>query len=322
MSRILATSFVLLAVAAARGEDVPNLSEWREARDLNVSVFGDIRRDGAFSMPAKPYFAWDTTLRLGYAHRSVFWEPESPVITYPGQPVPEKGTVEKRDEVSFLWRQATGVSWFSFEVLAKGSHDDRSKNSNSWGDPETNFVFTVWQQRYQAIDVYVGCYHPIGDAKNWVDSHGAARDFAWTPKLGVRSSFALGLASLHVRASYARSIAGSNRVETPPDGQDDYIKNEYGEVDAAAAVTYRFTSWLRLGAEQAYRQQRWSERGDDTPTWDGTRVITAPLAGTIEFTLVPENLYLLGYYGIDLVNQDEFTSNDRRVFGASLNCVF
>lgn len=331
MSRSLVFTLALFAGVAAQGEevpymhgteDVPNLSEWREARDLNVSVFGDIRRDGAFSQPAKPYFAWDTTLRLGYAHQTVLWEPQAPVVTYPGQQAPEKGVVEKRDEISFLWRQATGLSWFSFEVLAKGSHDDRSANTYSWGDPETNFVFTLWQERYQAIDLVLGCYHPIGDSTNWLDSHGQARDFAWTPKLGLRGSFAVGLAAINLRGSYARSIAGSNRVDKAPTDQNDTIEHTYGEVDLAAAISYRLTSWLRFGAEQAYRQQRWAERGSDTPTWDGSRVVSAPLVGTIECTVVPETLYLLGYYGLNLQNHEEFNTRDRRVFGATLNCIF
>lgn len=302
--------------------DVINQTVWREENERILSIYGDLRRESSLAQPAMLNPDEWTVLRADWTFQTIAWEPQAPTITYPGEAAPTERVPEERHELKLSLRQSLWCDWLSFEMILSGVREDRTEEAYHFSDPETNFLLTVWSDRYQAVTLSLGCYHPFGDPLDWYGSHGTMDEGSWTPKFGLRGSFGIGLATLHVRGSYARSISGMNEVENQPDGLPDELDHTYQEFDSAVSVTYRVHRRLRLAIEQGYEWRQWRPKGGSDVSVDKNQVVKAPALGSIEVILVPKTFYLTAGAGFDLANRTYLDDGDRLVVNAGVGFIF
>jgi hypothetical protein len=315
---IIAMSWYIAAAPTAAQDEPYNQTAVRERLERIVTIDGDLRRDGAYTAAAMPWPRGWGELRIGVQSRSVAWESDSAIAQAQADPSPDDEPLrEQREEGELRWRQNMGAPWLNFEAVIRGSREDRTEDHFHLGDLETTFVIPIFLQRYHAIAVAIGALHPLADdGADWLISHGSLEDSSWTGKAEIRGSFGIQLATLQIRAGGFYTPHGANELP----GSDEIVKDTYLGFVGAVGVTYRFTRWLRLGAEQSYANHRWQDRAEESRFT--LRQISAPLLGSVELTPKPGmGIYVQGFAGTDLAFRDDLDDRDCMIVGAQLTYV-
>ncbi len=241
----------------------------------------------------------------------------------PPQPgAPTAPLVERRTDAELRWRQNLGAPWCSSEIAVRGSRDDRT-DAVHWGDLETDLVFTLYRTRYQAVALALGALTPLGDREDWLICHGRVSDWSFTPLVGVRGSFGLGMCTLQVRGDAQYTFSGSNTIAVAgAGGTRESFENRHIGVGGAIGLSFRPWTWVRIGAEQGMTHDDWRTRGGEPqPGFTGMALNQAPLLGVAEFTPLA-GLHLTGWAGRELSGGRGLDSHDRLVAGGSLAYVF
>ncbi len=327
------TTLLLISCAvlspSVRAEDESwNQTARREQTNTIPTIFGDLRRDGAQTAPAMPMPGGWSLLRVAATGHAVAWGTDAPqaqwAVPVAGTP-PQPGTptaplVERRTDGEIRWRQNLGASWCSSEIALRGSRDDRT-DAVHWGDLETDLVFTLYRTRYQAVALAVGALTPLGDREDWLICHGRVSDWSFTPLLGLRGSFGIGMCTLQIRGDAQYTFSGSNTIAVADAGKISFENRHIG-VGGAIGLSFRPWTWVRVGAEQGVAHDDWRIRGGEPqPGFTGMTLNQAPLLGVAEFTPLA-GLHLTGWGGRELSGGRGLDSHDRLIVGGSLAYVF
>lgn len=321
-ARWLPVVLVLLGGGAwAEEEEAWNQTEVREQIDVIPTIFGDLRRPSALTAPALPLPDGWGLLRLRAEREAIAWDAATAPVALLG---PTAGTsartlVEDRREATLDWVQNPGTSLLSFELHVPAARDSRTGTAHL-GDPEADLVVPLAAGRYAALTLVLGERTPVTTTSqaDWILGHGTLHGSGETGCAELRGATGIGLGTLQVRARAEDTPHGQNTVATPTSTTT--IADAYLALAGAVGLTWRVTTALRLGCEGGVERRRWRHRAGD-PNLLTTHVTTAPLLGSLEWTVVP-GTFLDAWAGADAANRTTLDGRQRLRLGAGVSWLY
>ena len=295
-----------------------NFTYRREKVFMIPTIYGDLRRDfgdvaSGYSLPA-----WTPTLSLDYIHSNLALRRTSPLVSRPSDPefLSPTGELEQRDDMTLMWRQSYGWSWFGTEVIAKGSHTkiEHDGDEYHWGDLATRFLFSVARTRYSSWELVFGAQQPIGDKSDWEISHGF-----WTFEAGTRGTVGVGFFVIGLDLLAGYNPCGKNKIADELVHDD--IEHRLTSGDGGLSVSYRPLTWMRIGAAQRAEYRYWKFTNNDF--YKGSdHTLATPTSFVAEFTPW-RSWHIAGDVGYDwAVRHAGYGKNDRLSFGANITTNF